>query len=661
MSGLRARGAPHDGEAPPAAILWTDPKRDWAPLLAMLRERLPELRVLGEYDPEARVGPAIWLRCEVDGAPGPEPEFPPILYLPGVSQEELRAGEDGPDSLKPLVELLHRGVSWRHPNARDWTAAGFLGSAKGKGVGLDLADDARTTESLRKALPEMARIPLARFEGRRLEAHDFDRLLVGDLSRDLLRWLGNPDATRADLAANAWDAFRSRCRDELGFDPAKTGADVEAGARLGSAKVPWNTVWDRFCEAPGAFPGIEDLLRRSHPGGSRLMSNPARWPKENDRREEALRGDLAEAIRLDHRQACERVEGLERLNGERRRTVWARLGRAPLAGALEHLARLGEAAKSAIGGTSLNEIEAAYLERGWRADAAAWEAIAEVRDADRPLVASVVRHLLEPWLDASAHAFQDVLKREPRPGGGSAPVVEVDASECLFFVDGLRYDLGRRLAERLEAKQGFVVEVKTRWAALPTVTATAKPAVTPVARDIEGAVLGASFAPRFAGSGKPVEARSLRAAMEERGYQILNVGEPEAPASADRRGWLETGDIDKTGHHEQDDLPRRLPQELDRLEERIAALLALGWRAVRIVTDHGWLYLPGGLPRMDLPKHLTETRWARCAVIAGASSADVPRFPWRWNDAEDFAAARGITCFNKSDAFAHGGLSIQEC
>ena len=64
---------------------------------------------------------------------------------------------------------------------------------------------------------------------------------------------------------------------------------------------------------------------------------------------------------------------------------------------------------------------------------------------------------------------------------------------------------------------------------------------------------------------------------------------------------------------------------------------------------------------MALPKHLTESRWARCAVLSGSGAAGVPGAPWHWNPAEEFATAPGIACFNKSDAFAHGGLSIQEC
>jgi len=42
--------------------------------------------------------------------------------------------------------------------------------------------------------------------------------------------------------------------------------------------------------------------------------------------------------------------------------------------------------------------------------------------------------------------------------------------------------------------------------------------------------------------------------------------------------------------------------------DRLTALLEAGWKKVRVVTDHGWLLLPGGLPKSELPSFLAETR-----------------------------------------------------
>jgi hypothetical protein len=51
----------------PAAILWTDADGEWRPLAARLRGLMPYLLTLGPFEPEQRTGPAIWLRCAIEG------------------------------------------------------------------------------------------------------------------------------------------------------------------------------------------------------------------------------------------------------------------------------------------------------------------------------------------------------------------------------------------------------------------------------------------------------------------------------------------------------------------------------------------------------------------------------------------------------------------
>jgi hypothetical protein len=66
---LRGCNIHGDAEEPPVAILWTDPRSEWRPLITLLRQQLPELLCLGDYDPEDQQGPALWLRCIVDACP----------------------------------------------------------------------------------------------------------------------------------------------------------------------------------------------------------------------------------------------------------------------------------------------------------------------------------------------------------------------------------------------------------------------------------------------------------------------------------------------------------------------------------------------------------------------------------------------------------------
>ena len=676
VASLRTKNAPLDGEARPDAVLWTDPKGEWRPLVDLLLQHVQEYLVLGDYDPARRTGPAVWLRCVVDGTLD-EPVLPegrsPIVYLPGVARQDLRAGQECPDELRPLVELLFRGALWHQANGSDWTVNAFLTSRKT--LGLDVAGDRTTAEALLRALPEVALAPVAQLEGRRLEAEDFDRMLAGDVIRDLLRWMGDPETTRARLGENGWHAFCNRCEDELGFSPAQE-ADVVAGERMARGQEGWAKVWERFAEAPGSYGDVAGLLRRGAPAGALRFEERERWPDLNDEDEGAVRDVLAKLPAMPHREACEAVAALERQHGERRAWVWARLGLAPMAAVLKPLAGLAAAARRALGGTEPADVAAAYLERGWQADLGAWQAVAAAPVPDEACVSRAVRRLLEPWLDESARAFQAAVERSPLPGPVGQPAIEAGDDGCLVFVDGLRYDLAQRLAQRLEGR-GFRVDLGRRWAALPTVTGTGKPAVTPAAPDIVAGAIGRAFGARIRPGGKASEgpgpsparasdlraadAAALRDAMALRGYQILAGDGADAPRAHPARGWLEAGELDDLGHHRGARLARDLEAELERVAERIERVLDAGWTSVRVVTDHGWLLLPGGLPRVDLPKHLTETRWARCAATSGESAPDVVRAPWHWDARQWFATPPGAACFNRSEEYAHGGLSIQEC
>src|SRR3990172_311127 len=133
----------------PCAILWTDPERLWEGVIEGLKTQLPELFVYGAYAHEERTGPAVYLRCiEARALPPALPEGQlPVFYLPGVGKQQLRAVEDCPPELQPLVELQFRGTVWNHPNGKDWTPPAFLSSEHG-GLGLEVARDAAAAEAL---------------------------------------------------------------------------------------------------------------------------------------------------------------------------------------------------------------------------------------------------------------------------------------------------------------------------------------------------------------------------------------------------------------------------------------------------------------------------------------------------------------------------------
>lgn len=82
---------------------------------------------------------------------------------------------------------------------------------------------------------------------------------------------------------------------------------------------------------------------------------------------------------------------------------------------------------------------------------------------------------------------------------------------------------------------------------------------------------------------------------------------------------------------------------------------------MRIVSDHGWLLVPGGLPKTELPKHQAETRWGRCAVLKETAQGTPLTFGWDWCKDVQVAYAPGVSSFIAGADYAHGGLSLQEC
>jgi len=649
----------HDGvEAKPVCILWTDADGQWSPLLPQLRDRLPQLLVYGPYDVDRRSGPSIWLKCvlarSIDvGLPA---GATPIIYLPNVSRQLLRAAGDCPPPLQPLVELQYRGAVWTQKNGKDWTVEAFLMS--NDALGLDVARDEATRRSIQSALPVLADTPLTRLEGKHLEAEDFDKLMVSDHPRDLLEWMNDAAGTRERWSDGKWHAFRSRCKKDYGFDPDSEGALV-AAEKFGLRKEnAWEQLWIRFCEAPALYKAVPDLLIRAMPT-QELVFDAESWPNENDKAEDRLRTALLALANADAGDARKTVLALESDHGSRRAWVWAKLGRSALALALESLAALAKHTGVSLNGADVEEMARNYADEGHQADLALLRVLAAGKSTqDRTALQAAARVLYLPWARTAAETFQKHAAQAPLPGAGQQPLVEAAVGECFLFADGLRFDLGEQLRAICE-ERGLRVKLERRWAGTPTVTATAKPAVSPVAKLLTGgSTLPETFSPSVKASGSELNTARFRKLLEEHGYQYIPAGETGDPTG---RGWCECAQIDRRGHDMQIGLAGQLTEELERIIERTSELLMAGWTTVRIVTDHGWLLMPGGLPKCDLPGYLVASRWSRCAAIKGDSKVSVPKAPWHWNPLAEAAVAPDVSAFLAGQEYAHGGLSIQEC
>jgi len=652
---------------PPAAVLWPDEKREWEKLAPRLRSVLPQFLTFGAYESDKRIGPAIWLRCVLAGkieSVGLPPGTVPIIYLPGVSRATLRATEDCPVELKPLAELQYRGVIWSQANSKDWTVAAYLQTEKG-GLGLTVAKDQATASSLRRAVEKLADVPVADLQHKsaagELNSNYFDSLVVNDLVDDLLSWLSDPKGTRKDWEAGRWETLCSQCTANYGFDPAHDGELVGAEKLGMQTKAVWKTAWKRYSVAPARYPGLELLLRKAkpQPKGSTLFSETDEfWPQDNEKEEAELRKALLELPNQPASQARQNLIGLEQKHGCRREWVWAKLKQAPLAAALQHLATLATVTTTPLTGATLADMVTAYTAGGWKADAAVLDALAAVtKTADQDAVQSAVAHVYAPWLRDSAELFQQRAKETPLPGREKPRLDAVSPGTCVLFADGLRYDVGQKFLAMLVGRVGEI-QPTHQFCALPSVTPTAKPAVSPVADKIKGTDAGEEFRPCVAADGKDLTPDRFRKLLDADGVQFLvnhDTGDPSGKA------WTEFGNVDKTGHDEGCGLARRIPELLASLVQRVESLLEAGWQEVRVVTDHGWLLMPKGLPKAELPKFLTATRWRRCAVVKPNAKVELTCFSWFWADDVQIACPPGIECFMAGEEYNHGGLSLQEC
>ncbi|MDO8502511.1 MAG: BREX-1 system phosphatase PglZ type B [Gemmatimonadaceae bacterium] len=653
-----ARRVPND-VSEPAVILWPDPEHQWQPLVSRLRESFPFVYTLGAYAPDTGTGPAIWLRCIADRTlPNVSPSLDtvPVFYLPGVSRQVLRAGAECPVELQPLIELQYRGTVWHQKNGRDWTVEAFVGSRQG--LGLEMAQDARTREALLRTLSIVADADLTPLRDRRLEAEHFDALAVDDPVRDLLRWMNDPDGTRRALDAVRWQALCSRARATFDFDPASDSA-LDAADRLARADSRWNSIWRRFVENPRLYPAIPALLRQADVESGELALDSSRRPKANDDAEASVRVALDGIQELPHHEACARVLELERTHGHRRDYVWAQLSESPLAAVLAPLARVASMSGSPLAGMTLDAVASAYAKDGWRCDAAAIEALASVaRPADAHIIGGVVRALYLPWLDSSARHFQEIAAREVGRLHALAGTVVPDADTCVLFADGLRFDVAAALQSLLETR-GFLSRLSHRIAAIPTATPTAKPVASPAADALTGSADPVDFTPVFRATQQMCTAQRLRDEISRRDIVVLDADEVRLPSGAGG-GWTEAGQLDELGHKLGVRLADELSREVERLAERIATLIESGWQQVRVVTDHGWLLMPGGLPKVAMPKSVAATKWARCAVVTGESVTEMPVWPWYWDPQVRIACPPGVASFVAGREYAHGGISPQE-
>lgn len=643
----------------PEVILWPDPENQWKEVIDVLQNDLPQLLIYGCYEPSKKQGPSIWIKCMVarmlqeanwDAA------IIPIIYLPGISKNDFRNVEEAGLNLQPLIEYQYTGVLFLQENGREWSIMAFVENPI-NGLGLKVSKDTSAKEALKKSLPTIFQ-DADILQGKSILDADFlNNLLFPDLTPNILKWMCKGDSFLQQMDGGRRDVFINLCKNQYEFEPDHRDI-IAISKKLGEQKGNWRHVWQLYVNAPKKYPEIEEFLRSAKPDdlGIGVFALPEEsWPQVNELAEEKLLADLIKASNLHPKEATLKLVSLNETNSKRKSWVWNELGKSPLVNSLHFLIEMAKTCTTAFPSSSIDELKDYYVSKGLYADQCMRKALAAVKtEKDKKAVKALIKLIYQPWLELITNQFQTLVAENANI------FTKQDAKEeeesYVLFVDAFRYELAEEFTSRL-LKLKYKVDFKSSWSAIPSLTPTAKPNVSPIAISVSKASEINEFRPQLM-NGKDLQTAAFRDQLTANGFKlILNSDDIDASA----KSWQEIGDIDTKGHEEQSDMVKRIEELFEQIQETIDVAFEKGVKKIKIVTDHGWLLLPGGLPKTQLNAGLAETRWGRCAIIKDGASTDLLHLPWRWNPSIFIAYAPGINFFKINEEYAHGGISVHEC
>ena len=643
----------------PEVILWPDPENQWCDIIEVLQESIPHLLVYGSFDPSKKQGPAIWLKCMISKVM-PEANWDadaiPIIYLPGVAKSDLRNVENAVFNFQPLLEYQYTGTLFLQENGREWSILAFVENPT-NGLGIKIAKDNATKDALKKTLPSIFQDREVLANKTIIDADYLNNQLFPDLIPTILKWMCKGDVLLNTLDAGKGEVFTNLCKSQYEFEPDHKNIKAIA-EKLGSQKNSWKYVWQLYATAPHKYPEIEGLLRLAKPAdlGSGMFALPEEsWPQVNEQKEEALAQSLAKTAKLDVPKALISLQELEKEHSPRRNWVWFELGKSPLADALQFLVAMSSKTQEAFSTSSIDAIKDYYIIQGYTVDQNMRKALAAVKsEKDKAIIKSIIHLFYQPWLENITYKFQKLVAQDTAIFTQQSAASESES--YVLFVDAFRYELAVEFCRRLE-KQKLKVSLQAGWSAIPSLTPTAKPNVSPVATAVSTKSDITEFRPQLQ-NGKDLQTQVFRDALKAADFKLVTHAND---IQATGRYWQEIGDIDTKGHDEQADMVKRIEELFDHVQEALDVAFERGVRRIKIVTDHGWLLMPGGLPKTPLNAGLTETRWGRCALVKEGAATNLLHLPWRWNPSIYIAYAPGISFFKANEEYAHGGISVHEC
>ena len=177
-------------------------------------------------------------------------------------------------------------------------------------------------------------------------------------------------------------------------------------------------------------------------------------------------------------------------------------------------------------------------------------------------------------------------------------------NEALFFyIDALRLDLARELADRLQERSDATadldlnVEESTRLGVLPSETAFGMAAVLPGRPQAYEVRLNGGDLTAYR-NGSTLSAPKRRDLLKEEGWTVA----PHNPSawSSTRVAYVDT-ELDDIGEKNLEEIEAKLAERVEQLADRIFTKMRQGdWNRAYVVADHGFVLLPEATGFEDL-------------------------------------------------------------
>lgn len=247
-----------------------------------------------------------------------------------------------------------------------------------------------------------------------------------------------------------------------------------------------------------------------------------------------------------------------------------------------------------------------------------------------------------------------------------------DKPIAIFFIDALRYDLGKDLKRRLE-DEGFEVELRGMLSSLPSITEVGMSALLPHA-SME--IRLENGKPSVLLDGMRVNKNVRRDILKKHGAAVIELGELQKRSFVEKikdTDYIVVIDrnIDAAGHMSTLDVFMSDPfdEVIKKTARGIKALHSVGVERIIVATDHGFLLLPEEYG----VKTISGVRPSEALIVERRYAIGrTPRIPSLISFPLDWAGLKGegslsfprglffLALQGEPQRFIHGGISPQE-